>query len=356
MVKLVKKELVSEAKQVGSLYHVTTLDAVAEYIAPKDVLKGSGKYNNWLLGGRSNVVSFTRDKNFIVKTREMRNANVIFNFEVDGDKLSEKYKVFPYNDLAFDVDSGELNDFQIDPKYSEHEEVVVGAIHPFSKYVKKVRFGVSITYFSDIISLVKSDFFKTVSSYLNQFDTEYDTKLVLDKGKKLVLEYPSFSSFVDSFNTIDSFYDVDVYDLDTTKVKDAFSVFKKDQLTSLLLKTFFDMSVKNRQSACCMLVYAGADYKAQPIQALLRSDATYVMYLWPVLSDEERLEYAKTHITWEMVKSNLDMSNITDKILSNLDNKKGKDLVNALVYYKILSKSDIDDFIYDSFLEYLENS
>ena len=36
-----------ESKQVGNLYHVTTLEGVANYIAPNDTLSGSGKYMNY---------------------------------------------------------------------------------------------------------------------------------------------------------------------------------------------------------------------------------------------------------------------------------------------------------------------
>ena len=109
MVKLVKKELVNEAKQVGKLYHVTTLDSLMQYIIPTDTLSSSGKYKNWMLGGRTDVVSFTRDKRFVVKTNTNEMARVIYSFEVDGDKLSEKYRVLPYNDFAFNSDSGTLD-------------------------------------------------------------------------------------------------------------------------------------------------------------------------------------------------------------------------------------------------------
>ena len=101
MVKLIKKELVNEAKQVGKLYHVTTLDSLMQYIIPTDTLSSSGKYKNWILGGRTDVVSFTRDKRFVVKTNTNVMARVIYSFEVDGDKLSEKYRILPYNDFAF---------------------------------------------------------------------------------------------------------------------------------------------------------------------------------------------------------------------------------------------------------------
>ena len=132
--KVENKSYKTEAKQVGSLYHVTTLDGVANYIAPTDTLSGSGRYKNYLLGGNTNVVSFTRDKSFVVSTHTTRQSNVLLDFEVDGDKLSENHKIIPYNDLAFNSFTGKVDDFPTKPKNLEHEEVVVGKIHPFSKY------------------------------------------------------------------------------------------------------------------------------------------------------------------------------------------------------------------------------
>lgn len=357
MVKLIRRQVISEAKQAGTLYHVCNLNALANYIAPNDILKGSGKYKNWLLGGRTDIVSFTRDKHFIVKTQENKKSHVLFDFEVDGNKLSENHKIIPYNDLLFDTDSGDMDDsFPVDPKYLEHEEVVVGSIHPFSKYVKKVRFGVSITSFNDILLLVNSDDFQTSSSYLKDFKTEYDPKLVIEDDNKYVLNYPSYNSFTDSFNSILSLYNSNIYDMDKNEVKKAFNGFTKSQLDSLLLKTLLDISVKNKRNACCLLVYAGADYDTPPIHALLRSNIKFVKYLWPVLSEDDKLEYAQTHLEFEIIKPIIKGSDLTGGRALKIVNKKGKDLINALDYYKILFKDDLNHSLVGLFKDYLENN
>lgn len=120
---------INEAKSVGTLYHVCTLDAYLEYIKPKDQLKSSCNYTNWLYGG-DDYVSFTRDKNFIVNTREVNRTPILIQLVIDGNKLSENYKVRPYNDFAF----GSYDE----PKYREKEECVRGPIKSISKYIKHV--------------------------------------------------------------------------------------------------------------------------------------------------------------------------------------------------------------------------
>lgn len=124
MVKLVKKGLIQEAKQVGNLYHVCTLDAFVNYIIPDNELRASGKYYNQLLDTKE-AISFTRDPLFVVPTETVMNSGILFQFVIDGNKLSEKYKVIPYN--------GNRGN----PRYREKEEVVVGPIKNFKSYIKK---------------------------------------------------------------------------------------------------------------------------------------------------------------------------------------------------------------------------
>ena len=134
MVRLIKKMnrlnknesyYIKEGKQVGDLYHVCTLDALVEYIIPENKLEASGKYWNRLLK-TNQAVSFTRDKLFVVPTEEIREADILFQIVVDGDKLSNKYKIVPYQDLI-SVDY---------PKLSQKEEVVIGPITNFKSYIK----------------------------------------------------------------------------------------------------------------------------------------------------------------------------------------------------------------------------
>ena len=137
------KSKMFEAKQVGDLYHVCSLRAISEFIAPTDTLQGSGKYNNWLLGGDADIVSFTRDSRFVLHTWRDDEFPVVFQIKVDGNKLSENHKIFPYNDFHFDVANGlPVEEVQTEIPFREKEEVVRGKIHHFSKYIKEVYFDV----------------------------------------------------------------------------------------------------------------------------------------------------------------------------------------------------------------------
>ena len=63
--RIIEQRVYNESKQVGYLYHVCSLEAYLNYIVPTNTLSASGKYTNWLYG-RTDYVSFTRDKRFIV--------------------------------------------------------------------------------------------------------------------------------------------------------------------------------------------------------------------------------------------------------------------------------------------------
>lgn len=126
-----------EAKQVGTIYHVCTLKAYLEWIAPKDMLQASGKYYNWVYGG-DDYVSFTRDKYFVVGTKSVQASKVLVQLVIDGDKLSENHKIGPYNDFAFGPDGEHIDDGDA-AKYREKEEACKGPIKNLSKYIKEIR-------------------------------------------------------------------------------------------------------------------------------------------------------------------------------------------------------------------------
>lgn len=135
MVTLIRKtnsSYIKEAKQVGDLYHICTLDAFVTYIIPENQLKGSGKYYNTLVGSRD-IISFTRNSRFTVPTATVYDNSILFQFKVDGDSLSNKYNVLPYSDIRYT--KGE-------PVRNEDEEVVVGTIINFKSYIKSVKFDV----------------------------------------------------------------------------------------------------------------------------------------------------------------------------------------------------------------------
>lgn len=137
-----------EAKQVGTLYHVCTLESYIKYIQPTDTLQASGTFKNKLYNNR-NYVSFTRNQRFVIHLSS--NSNIRIQLVVDGDKLSENYKIAPYNYWAFplsyrDIDSSSDSEennaagFVYDkPSNRQDEEVVKGPIKNLSRYLKEVR-------------------------------------------------------------------------------------------------------------------------------------------------------------------------------------------------------------------------
>ena len=118
------KEFITEAKQVGTLYHYTS-PAGAGNILKSNNLKGDDLKN-------PDIVSFTRNKNFHKQKR--LDVHTKISFEVDGDKLSNKYKINPYNDAGFGL--GAINRSK---KTSEAEERVERNIPMVKKYIKKIR-------------------------------------------------------------------------------------------------------------------------------------------------------------------------------------------------------------------------
>jgi len=132
----------NEEKQVGILYHVCTLNDYLKYIFPNDILSASGKYDNYLYGS-NDYVSFTRDKRFVVSTEKVDTANILVRLVVDGDKLSERYRIGPYNDFAYNISSGELDPSNDEARLREKEEVVKGPIKNISKYIIEIEFDLN---------------------------------------------------------------------------------------------------------------------------------------------------------------------------------------------------------------------
>ncbi len=222
MVKLYRKEKenINESKQVGTLYHICTLDALVKFIIPNNELRASGKYYNKLLDTYE-AISFTRDSLFVVPTETVRNAGILFQFEIDGNKLSEKYKVKPYNG------NGE------NPKYREREEVVIGPITDFKSYVRKVRFDVKDLYsiIDDPQNIVSQ--LKQVYSYLGSIECKRVELPFLDKDDWSVLFSKTKSNF--QINTLEDLIKL-LESLTGDKVKSLDLLLKKIDTLDL----FFD--------------------------------------------------------------------------------------------------------------------
>ena len=139
-----EKLLFNERKSVGTLYHICDAKAFIKYILPKDQLKASGEYTNHLYGGNK-WISFSRNKNYTLAHDLSQLSGVFIRLVIDGDKLSDKYKVRPYNDVQFDVDSGDfldIGDEEDVPAYREQEEAVRGPINNLSRYIKEIQLDV----------------------------------------------------------------------------------------------------------------------------------------------------------------------------------------------------------------------
>ena len=109
------KEYLLERKQVGTIYHYTTIKNFPDILITNK-LKSIYKQ-----------VSFTRDKNF---HKTERSVGTEIRFTIDGDKLSDKYKINPYHDKYLDFE-----DYDRDEK----EEIIKGEVKDIMKYVKSIE-------------------------------------------------------------------------------------------------------------------------------------------------------------------------------------------------------------------------
>ena len=211
-----EKALKNEGKQVGTLYHVCTLKAYTDWIAPTDTLQASGKYYNWVYGG-NDYVSFTRDKYFVVGTKSVQASKVLIQLVVDGDKLSENYKVGPYNDFAFGPNGEHVDDGNAS-KYREKEEAVKGPIKNLSKYTKETRLDV-FDMDSSALAMIRRakldeqevKYFHFIKGYQDKQFTAYLKERGIKDGTPLAECMPVFKDYVNlnKFNELLFSYDYD---------------------------------------------------------------------------------------------------------------------------------------------------
>lgn len=165
MIKLL--DILNEGKQVGTLYHWT--DIYHSYdIVSNDFLKG---YLTDTFKDQPGI-SFTRDKNFIKSKPKLRNKPEIC-FVIDGDKLSNSYKIQPFQDPKIKKDEME-------------EKVLTDGIKNFSNYVIKViipkkRWMKNYSYSPDQYDLK----FKEVGGKGFFGDIKNYTNWLTDKGFKI---------------------------------------------------------------------------------------------------------------------------------------------------------------------------
>jgi hypothetical protein len=148
LINLLKK--INEAKQVGTLYHWTKLKNL------KNIIETNTLNTSHAGHGIFNYVSTTRSKDkFQFGIAESSDVAIV----LDGDKISNRYKIIPYHD----IETEEYDDITYRDKYNnqigisaddwegegipkmkkygafdEMEELIVGSLYPLNKYIIKI--------------------------------------------------------------------------------------------------------------------------------------------------------------------------------------------------------------------------
>lgn len=151
------KEFLNESKQVGTLYHFTSVKGLQSILS------------NNVLGVFSRPVSLTRDKNLHKSRTADSLKGVRFSLEIDGDKLSNRHKIVPYKDTIWLKRGAE----------TESEERVKPPINNIGDYIKSIsihnKHGEDYDSISDeeekVIRNVKAKGIKfKYNKYLNRVD------------------------------------------------------------------------------------------------------------------------------------------------------------------------------------------
>jgi len=109
---------INERKQVGDLYHFTPLSLLSQIIT-----------SHHLIPNDENQVSTSRQPNMITKDFDYMNKVSIARLMLDGDKISNKYKIRPF---AFGGDEGSGEEL------GEEQIIVNSNNFPFLSYLKRI--------------------------------------------------------------------------------------------------------------------------------------------------------------------------------------------------------------------------
>lgn len=148
----------NSAKQVGIIYHYTNLCRLIGILNDNTI---EGSYS--VIGDCSNV-SFTRNQNFHNIDHDILGLSC--RLVIDGNKLSNNYKIKPYHDTH------NIKDEDFGTEQMEQEERVNGDIFPIKPYI------ISIDLTNEVCNEWPEKFdFDNVLDELNNFLKSYDNKL-----------------------------------------------------------------------------------------------------------------------------------------------------------------------------------
>lgn len=109
---ILTESFIDEAKQVGTIYHYTTyLNALSIIEQDKLIADHAVDSNN---SNPKYNISFTRNKNFASSKRNLVSGTPRVRFIIDGDKLSNKYKIEPFAQKGFE--KGEKDSFEAEER------------------------------------------------------------------------------------------------------------------------------------------------------------------------------------------------------------------------------------------------
>lgn len=122
-----------EAKQVGTLYHSTSLERLLSILS-ENTIKGLNTKRFIKVSGKEEVkkilgISFSRDKNSRLDLKDTKLESTIV---ADGDKISNRHKI-----SQFDEFSTYSND-SFSSRRMEAEEFVHGDIPNIKSYIKEI--------------------------------------------------------------------------------------------------------------------------------------------------------------------------------------------------------------------------
>lgn len=115
--KYLKPFLILESKNYGNIYHILDEDKL-KFVIKTDTLKPYKASNG-------NSISFTRNK--MMNSYLGDSVTSWFKLEIDGEKLSENYRIRPYSYRSYNGG-----------RFEEYEEIVKKPIENISKYVTKL--------------------------------------------------------------------------------------------------------------------------------------------------------------------------------------------------------------------------
>lgn len=115
-----REYVLKEAKQVGFIYHFTTLSTIENILISK-IKKGNQKY-----------VSLTRDFQLPNEKGYFNTGEYIVRIVIDGNKLSENVKIIPHRDIDYndEREEGALNDISL--KYIKYVDILTSDTRVFS--------------------------------------------------------------------------------------------------------------------------------------------------------------------------------------------------------------------------------